>query len=258
MGGTMSGKTIFITGASAGFGAACACMFATGGNRLILTARRIDPLLKLQEELSADAEILVIPLDVSDRGAIRGAVESLPERFRNVDVLLNNAGLALGLEPAHQADLDDWDTMVDTNIKGVMYCTRFILPGMVARNSGHIVNISSTAGAWPYPGGNVYGGTKAFVTQFSRNLRCDLLGTRVRVSCIQPGMAETDFSKVRFKGNDEQAATVYRDTEPLTAEDIAETVRWIVSQPPHVNINTLELMPVDQTWGPLAVHREPK
>lgn len=254
----MGGKTIFITGASAGFGAACARMFATGGNRLILTARRIDQLLKLQEELTADAEVLVIPLDVTDRGAVQGAIESLPERFRNIDVLLNNAGLALGLEPAHQADLDDWETMVDTNIKGVMYCTRFILPGMVARNCGHIINISSTAGAWPYPGGNVYGGTKAFVTQFSRNLRCDLLGTRVRVSCIQPGMAETEFSKIRFKGNDEQAATVYQGTEPLTAEDIAETVRWIVSQPPHVNVNTLELMSIDQAWGPFAIHREPK
>lgn len=254
----MNEKTVFITGASAGFGEACARMFATGGNRLILAARRIDPLLKLQGELAADAEILVIPLDVSDRVAVQGAIESLPERFRNIDLLINNAGLALGLEPAHRADPDDWDTMVDTNIKGVMYCTRFILPGMVARNSGHIINISSTAGAWPYPGGNVYGGTKAFVTQFSRNLRCDLLGTRVRVSCIQPGMAETEFSKVRFKGDDEQAANVYRGTEPLTAEDIAETVRWIVSQPPHVNVNTLELMSIDQSWGAFAIHREPK
>lgn len=254
----MSENTVFITGASAGFGAACARMFATGGNRLILTARRIEPLLKLQEELSADAEVQMIPLDVTDREAVRKAVDSLPERFRSIDVLLNNAGLALGLEPAHRAELDDWETMVDTNIKGVMYCTRFILPGMVARNRGHIVNIGSTAGAWPYPGGNVYGGTKAFVTQFSRNLRCDLLGTRVRVSCIQPGMAETEFSKVRFKGDDEQAAEVYRGTEPLTAEDIAETVRWIVSQPPHVNINTLELMSIDQSWGPFAIHRESK
>lgn len=254
----MDGKTIFITGASAGFGAACARIFATGGNRLILAARRLEPLLKLQEELRADADIHIIPLDVRDRKAIFGAVEGLPERFRAIDILLNNAGLALGLESAHQVDLDDWDTMVDTNIKGLMYCTRFILPGMVARNRGHIVNISSTAGAWPYPGGNVYGGTKAFVSQFSRNLRCDLLGTRVRVSCIQPGMAETEFSRVRFKGNEEQAANVYQGTEPLTAEDIAETVRWIVSQPPHVNINTLELMSIDQTWGPFAIHREPK
>jgi NADP-dependent 3-hydroxy acid dehydrogenase YdfG len=254
----MSGKTIFITGASAGFGAACARAFATGGNRLILTARRIDPLLKLQEELSANSEILIIPLDVRDREAVQRGIEGLPERFRAIDILINNAGLALGLEPAHQTDPDDWDTMVDTNIKGVMYCTRFVLPGMVERNNGHIVNISSTAGAWPYPGGNVYGGTKAFVTQFSRNLRCDLLGTRVRVSCIQPGMAETEFSKVRFKGNDQQAAGVYQGTEPLTAEDIAATVQWVTSQPPHVNVNTLELMSIDQTWGPFAIHREKK
>ena len=254
----MSGKTIFITGASAGFGAACARIFATTGNRLILTARRIEPLLKLQEELAARAEVHIIPMDVRDREAVQGAIEGLPERFRAIDILINNAGLALGLEPAHKVDLDDWDTMVDTNIKGLMYCSRFVLPGMVARNSGHIINISSTAGDWPYPGGNVYGGTKAFVTQFSRNLRCDLLGTRVRVSCIQPGMAETEFSTVRFKGNNEQAANVYKGTEPLTAEDIAETVRWIVSQPPHVNVNTLELMSIDQTWGPLAVHREQK
>lgn len=254
----MSGKTFFITGASTGFGAACARTFAGDGNRLVLTARRLDPLLKLQEELSSAAEILIIPLDVRDREAVQGAIDGLPERFRAIDVLINNAGLALGLEPAHQVDPDDWDTMVDTNIKGLMYCTRFALPGMVERNRGHIINISSTAGAWPYPGGNVYGGTKAFVTQFSRNLRCDLLGTRVRVSCIQPGMAETEFSKVRFKGNDELAAGVYRGTEPLTAQDIAETVRWIVAQPPHVNVNTIELMSIDQTWGPLAVHRKQK
>ena len=254
----MSGKTIFITGASAGFGAACARIFATTGNRLILTARRTEPLLKLQEELATRADVHIIPMDVRDREAVQGAIEGLPERFRAIDILINNAGLALGLEPAHKVDLDDWDTMVDTNIKGLMYCSRFVLPGMVARNSGHIINISSTAGDWPYPGGNVYGGTKAFVTQFSRNLRCDLLGTRVRVSCIQPGMAETEFSTVRFKGNNEQAANIYKGTEPLTAEDIAETVRWIVSQPPHVNVNTLELMSIDQTWGPLAVHREQK
>ena len=252
----MSGSTLFITGASAGFGAACARSFALPGNRLVLTARRIDPLIRLQEELSAACDVHIIPLDVRDREAVQGAVESLPERFREIDVLVNNAGLALGLEPAHRVDLDDWETMVDTNIKGLMYCTRFVLPGMVARNCGHIVNISSTAGAWPYPGGNVYGGTKAFVTQFSRNLRADLLGTRVRVTCIQPGMAETEFSKVRFKGDDGKAAGVYEGTEPLRAEDIAETVAWVVSRPAHVNINTLEVMCVDQSWGHLAVHRE--
>lgn len=248
-------RTIFITGASSGFGAACARTFATDGNRLILAARRIDPLLALQEELAATSDIHIIPLDVRDREAVQGATESLPERFREVDILINNAGLALGLEPAHQVNLDDWDIMVDTNIKGLMYCTRFILPGMVARNRGHIVNISSTAGAWPYPGGNVYGGSKAFVTQFSRNLRCDLLGTKVRVTCIQPGMAETEFSKVRFKGDDEKAATVYEGAEALTAEDIAETVQWAVNRPAHVNINTLEIMSIDQAWGPFAIHR---
>lgn len=251
-------KTIFITGASSGFGAACARIFAIAGNRLVLTARRVDPLIKLQEELAALCEVQIIPFDVSDREAVQGAIESLPERFRAIDVLINNAGLALGLEPAHKVNLEDWEIMVDTNIKGLMYCTRTVLPGMVARNRGHIINISSTAGEWPYPGGNVYGGTKAFVTQFSRNLRCDLLGTRVRVTCLQPGMAETEFSKVRFKGDAEKAAGVYQGTEPLTAEDIAETVAWVVSRPAHVNINTLEMMSVDQAWGPFMIHRTPK
>jgi len=251
----MDVKTIVITGASSGFGAACARMFAGNGNRLVLTARRIDPLIMIQEELSVTSDVHIIPLDVRDREAVQGAIESLPERFRDIDVLVNNAGLALGLEPAHRVDLDDWETMVDTNIKGLMYCTRFVLPGMVARNRGHIVNISSTAGNWPYPGGNVYGGTKAFVSHFSLNLRCDLLGTKVRVSCIEPGMAETEFSKVRFKGDDEKASSVYHGVEPLKAEDVAETVRWVIERPPHVNVNTIELMSIDQSWGPFAINR---
>ncbi len=249
-------QTIFITGASAGFGAACARIFALPGNRLILTARRIDPLIKLQDELSTICEVHIIPLDVCDREAVQGAIESLPERYRDIDVLINNAGLALGLDPAHKVDLNDWEIMVDTNIKGLMYCTRLVLPGMVARNRGHIINISSTASDWPYPGGNVYGGTKAFVTQFSRNLRCDLFGTQVRVTCIQPGMAETEFSQVRFKGDADKAAGVYNGTKPLTAGDIAETVAWVVNRPAHVNVNTLEIMCVDQTWGPFMIHRE--
>ena len=252
----MQGQTIFITGASSGFGAACARIFNSEGNRLVLTARRIDPLLALQEELAGKADVHIIPLDVREREAVRGAIESLPERFRSIDILLNNAGLALGLEPGHQANLDDWDTMVDTNIKGLMYCTRLILPGMVARNRGHIVNIGSVAGSWPYPGGHVYGGTKAFVEQFSRSLRCDLLGTQVRVTCIEPGMAETEFSKVRFKGDEGKAAKVYAGTEALTAQDIAETVQWVVNRPAHVNINTLEMMSIDQAWSPFAVHRK--
>ena len=251
----MNSQTIFITGASSGFGAACARIFARPGNRLILAARHADKLLQLQEELRGTAAMRIILLDVRDRAAVQRAVDELPEQFSAVDVLINNAGLALGLEPAQRADLDDWDTMVDTNIQGLMYCTRLILPGMVERNSGHIVNIGSTAGAWPYPGGNVYGGTKAFVTQFSRNLRCDLIGTRVRVTCIQPGMAETGFSRTRFKGDEEKAAQVYAGVEALTAADIAEAVSWAVNRPAHVNINTLELMSIDQAWGPFAINR---
>lgn len=251
----MAGKTIMITGASSGFGEACARLFATEGNRLILTARRKQRLEELQAELANKTKVHIVQLDVRQREAVEDVVSSLPIGFREVDVLVNNAGLALGLEPAQRADIEDWEIMVDTNIKGLMYCTRYILPGMVERNRGHIVNISSTAGSWPYPGGNAYGGTKAFVTQFSRNLRADLIGTKVRVTCIQPGMAETEFSNVRFKGNDVMADKVYSGTEPMTAKDIAEAVAWVVDRPAHLNINSIEMMPVDQAWGPLAVHR---
>lgn len=248
-------KTVFITGASSGFGAACARAFAARGDRLVLAARRSAPLHDLARELNERTEVHPLILDVRDREAVQASVATLPEEFREVDVLVNNAGLALGLEPSHQVDLDDWDAMVDTNIKGLMYCTRLLLPGMVDRNRGHVVNIGSTAGAWPYPGGNVYGGTKAFVAQFTRNLRADLLGTRVRASCIAPGMAETEFSMVRFKGDAQRADQVYADTEPLTAEDIAGIVVWVTSVPPHVNINHLEVMSIFQSWGHLAVHR---
>jgi NADP-dependent 3-hydroxy acid dehydrogenase YdfG len=243
-------NTILITGATSGFGAACARRFAAAGWRLILTGRRRDRLELLQAELG-DAVVAAPTLDVRDRQAVATALQDLPE----VDVLLNNAGLALGLESAWQADLDDWETMVDTNIKGVMYCTRAVLPGMVARDRGHIVNIGSTAGSWPYPGGHVYGATKAFVQQFSRNLRADLLGTRVRVTHLAPGMAESEFSQVRFKGDDQRAASVYAGSEPLRPEDIADIVFFVTTLPPHVNVNALEVMPVDQAWGPLAVHR---
>jgi len=222
---------------------------------LVLAARRKAPLVGLRDELSAKTDVHTLQLDVRDRQAVEEAVASLPDEFREIDLLLNNAGLALGLEPAHQVNLEDWETMIDTNIKGLTYCTRFLLPGMVERDRGHIINIGSTAGSWPYPGGNVYGGTKAFVEQFSRNLRTDLLGSHVRVTCIKPGMAETEFSKVRFKGDEEKAAKVYAGTETLTAEDVAGIIVWVANQPPHVNINTLEVMSIDQTWGPLAVHR---
>ncbi len=243
-------NTILITGATSGFGAACARRFAAAGWRLILTGRRRERLDLLQAELG-DAVVAAPTLDVRDRQAVAAALQDLPE----VDVLLHNAGLALGLESAWQANLDDWETMVDTNIKGVMYCTRAVLPGMVARDRGHIVNIGSTAGSWPYPGGHVYGATKAFVQQFSRNLRADLLGTRVRVTHLAPGMAESEFSQVRFKGDDQRAASVYAGSEPLRPEDIAEIIFFVTTLPSHVNVNALEVMPVDQAWGPLAVHR---
>ncbi len=244
-------KTILITGATSGFGKACAEYFAVQGWQMILTGRRIERLEQLQDQLGAAVQ-QIIPLDVRDREQVFEQLGSL----KKVDVLLNNAGLALGLEPSWKVDIDDWDTMVDTNIKGLMYCTRALLPQMVERNNGHIVNIGSTAGSWPYPGGNTYGGTKAFVQQFSRNLRADLINTRVRVTNVAPGMAESEFSNVRFKGDDEQAAKVYQGTEALRPEDIAETVFWIVNRPAHVNINAIELMPVDQAWGPFTIHRK--
>lgn len=247
-------KTIFITGATSGFGEACARLFAQNGYKLILTGRRSDRLEKLRQDLAADTHI--ITQDVHDKEAVQNDIANLPEGFKDINVLVNNAGLALGLGPAHEADLDQWETMVDTNIKGLMYCTRYILPGMVESNQGHIINIGSVAGNWPYPGGNVYGATKAFVKQFSHNLRTDLLGTKIRVTNIEPGLAETEFSVVRFNGDEEKAAKLYEGTKPLTAEDIADIILWVTTQPAHVNINRIEVMPVCQSCGPFAINRE--
>jgi len=251
------GKTVLITGASAGFGEACARKYAGPQTRLILAARRLERLKSMQQELK-DSECHLLQLDVRDRNSVAEMLSGLPERFQEVDILINNAGLALGLEPAHEADLDNWENMVDTNIKGLMYCTRQILPGMVQRGSGHIVNIGSVAGSTPYPGGNVYGATKSFVKQFSNNLRADLLGTPVRVTNIEPGLAETEFSVVRFNGDTKRAAEVYKGTQPLSANDIAEIIYWVTSLPPHVNINSMEVMPVCQAWAPFAIHRQAK
>jgi 3-hydroxy acid dehydrogenase/malonic semialdehyde reductase len=245
----------FITGATSGFGAACARLFAAHGWRLIVCGRRQDRLEGPRAELAATVPVHAVTLDVRDEAAVNAAVTALPAEFAEVDVLVNNAGLALGLEPAHQCPMTDWQQMVDTNIKGLLYCTRAILPGMVARNRGHIVNIGSVASNYPYPGGNVYGATKAFVRQFSLNLRADLLGTRVRVTNIEPGMAETEFSLVRFKGENTKSAQVYAGTQPLQAEDIADVVYWATTRPAHVNINTLEVMPVCQAFGPFAISR---
>ena len=246
---------ILVTGASAGFGSAIAHRFIAEGHRVVATARRLDRLDALRAELGE--RLLPVQLDVRDRAAVEAAVAGLPAAFAEIDVLVNNAGLALGLEPAQAASLDDWEQMVDTNCKGLMYCTHAVLPGMVARRRGHIVNLGSTAGEWPYPGGNTYGATKAFVRQFSMNLRADLVGTGVRATDIEPGLCGgTEFSNVRFKGDDAKAAAMYANTQPLTAEDIAETVHWVVSRPAHVNINIVQLMPQSQAFGPLVVKRD--
>jgi len=248
--------TAFITGATSGFGKACAELFAQDGWNLVLVARRTDRLEELKAQLEGDIAVHTMTLDVRERSAVKDAVAGLPAQFADVDLLLNNAGLALGLAPAHKVDLDDWDTMVDTNIKGMMYCTHALLPGMVERNRGHIFNLGSVGGDWPYPNGNVYCATKAFVKQFSLTLRADLVATRIRVTNIEPGLAETEFSLVRFKGDRDTAATVYENLQPLSAADIADIIFWAAGLPPHVNINRIEVMPVCQALGPMVLHRE--
>jgi 3-hydroxy acid dehydrogenase / malonic semialdehyde reductase len=246
---------ILITGATAGFGLAIARRFGGESNRIIAVGRRKDRLDALVKEFGANA-VHPIVLDVRDRAGVASAVAALPPDLAAIDLLVNNAGLALGLAPAYQASLDDWDTMVDTNIKGLMYMTRAVLPGMVERDRGHIVNLGSIAGAHAYPGGNAYGGTKAFVRQFSMNLRADLLGSRVRVTSVEPGMVGgSEFSLVRFGGDKEKVEKLYKGADPLTPEDVAEAVYWVATLPARVNINIIEMMPVTQTFGPLPVHR---
>jgi 3-hydroxy acid dehydrogenase/malonic semialdehyde reductase len=245
---------VLVTGATSGFGVAIARRYAAFGARLILCGRRSERLFALTEELPSACH--AVTLDVRDRFAIETAISSLPPDFADVDVLVNNAGLALGLDPADQACLDDWEIMIDTNVKGLMMMTRAILPGMVARDRGHIVNISSTAGTYPYLGGNAYGASKAAVTQFSLNLITDLVKTKVRVTNVEPGLCGgSEFSEVRFKGDCEAAARVYAGTTPLTAKDVAEAVIWATSLPPHVNINRIEMMPTCQAPGGLTIHR---
>jgi 3-hydroxy acid dehydrogenase/malonic semialdehyde reductase len=246
--------TAFVTGASNGFGAAIVRRFAAEGVRVVALARRQDRLAGLAAELGDS--VLPVRLDVRDRAAVQDVVAGLPTEFAEIDVLVNNAGLAKGLNPAQEADLDDWEEMIDTNCKGLVYCTRTILPGMVERRRGHVVNLGSVAGTYPYPGGNVYGATKAFVHQFSLNLRSDLHGTGIRVTSVEPGLSgETEFSTVRFGGDQGKADAVYAGMQPLVPADIAEAVYWVVSQPAHVNINTIEMMPVTQSFAPFQVHR---
>ncbi|HTT72447.1 MAG TPA: SDR family NAD(P)-dependent oxidoreductase [Anaeromyxobacteraceae bacterium] len=248
----LESSVAFVTGATAGFGRAIAEKLTGLGARVVLAGRRVDRLEALARALGDRVHPLA--LDVRDRGAVLAALSSLPAPFAEVDLLVNNAGLALGLEPAHRASLDDWDAMIDTNCRGLALCTRALLPGMVARGRGHVVNIGSVAGSYPYPGGNVYGATKAFVHQFSLNLRAELLGTKVRVTVVEPGMAETEFSLVRLR-DESKARAVYQDMQPLSAEDVAEAVLWCVTRPAHVNVNVVELMPTQQAFGPFAVDR---
>ncbi len=245
---------VMITGASAGFGAAMARKFVQTGHRVIAAARRTERLDALAKELGKN--LLPVGLDVSSKSSIDAALASLPADWQDIDVLINNAGLALGLEPAHEAHLSDWDTMIATNCTGLVTITRALLPRMVARGAGLVINLGSVAGAYPYPGGNVYGATKAFVDQFTLNLRADLVGTGVRATNIAPGMSGgTEFSNVRFKGDDAAAAKVYQGAMALTPEDVAEAAWWVANLPPHVNINGIEMMPTCQGFSPFTIKR---
>ncbi|MCF7521043.1 SDR family oxidoreductase [Neisseria sp. ZJ106] len=247
---------ILITGASAGFGEAMCRTFAAAGYAVIGAARRVEKLNQLAAELGGN--FYALQMDVADTQSVRSALDSLPEPFREIDCLINNAGLALGLDAAHEADFADWETMIQTNIVGLAFLTRQVLPQMVARKSGYIMNLGSIAGTYPYPGGNVYGATKAFVRQFSLNLRADLAGTGVRVSNIEPGLCgDTEFSQVRFKGDGERAAKVYEHTQFILPQDIADTALWLYQRPAHMNVNTVEIMPVSQSFGALPVAKNP-
>ncbi|ATY32891.1 SDR family NAD(P)-dependent oxidoreductase [Sphingomonas psychrotolerans] len=244
--------TALITGVTAGIGEAAARAFVDSGWHVVGTGRRADRLEALASALGE--RFHAARFDVRDEAARDAALDALPAPFAEIDLLINNAGLALGLEPAQNASLSNWTTMIDTNITALVSITHKLLPGLIARK-GAIINLASVAANYPYPGGNVYGATKAFVRQFSLNLRSDLIGTGVRVCSIEPGMVETEFSLVRT-GSQEASDRVYAGVNPMTAEDIARTMLWVAEQPPHLNINALELMPVNQAWSPFLVHRE--
>lgn len=247
-------KTVLITGATSGFGAAAVRIFANAGWRVIATGRRAERLQPLMSEYGAD-QVHAAAFDVRDDAALETSLAALPDAFRDIDVLINNAGLALGTAPAQNASLQDWRTMIDTNITALVALTHRLLPGLIARK-GVIINMSSVAASYPYPGGNTYGGTKAFVKQFSLGLRSDLHGTGVRVTSIEPGMAETEFTLVRTHGDQAASDRMYGDANPMTAEDIAEQLFYIATLPPHLNINRLEIMPVTQSFAGFQVDRK--
>jgi len=246
-------KTVLITGASSGFGKATAHLLAKYEDNLILVARREEALKQLQKELSTKSYVAAV--DVSDRKQVEHFFSQLPAEFQQIDVLVNCAGLAKGINTVQESSIDDWETMIDTNIKGTLYFTRFVLDGMVKRNSGMIITLGSVAATTPYKGGNVYGGTKAFIKQFARNLRTDLLGTNIKITNIDPGAAETEFSIVRY-GNKKEADEYYKGFRPLIADDIARTIGWVIEQPEHVNIENIELMSVDQTHAGFVFNKK--
>ncbi len=248
-------RLILVTGASAGFGAAMARRFVRDGHRVIGAARRADRLDALAGELGD--RFRAFPLDVTDADAVAGLPGALPAGWQEVDVLVNNAGLALGLDPAFKAKLTDWDQMIEVNVTALAHVTHALLPGMVERNRGHIINLGSTAGTYPYPGGHIYGASKAFVRVFSLALRSDLAGTNVQVTDLEPGLVGgTEFSTIRFGGDQAKAQSVYTNTQPLMPDDIAEAAAWVIGLPKHVNINRIEMMPTCQAPGPLLVKRQ--
>jgi NADP-dependent 3-hydroxy acid dehydrogenase YdfG len=247
-------NTVFVTGASAGFGRAVSERFLLDGARVIACARRVDRLAELAAR--HPGRVLPLRLDITESTQVQAAVDALPAAFADIDILVNNAGLALGMDAADRASLDDWDRMIATNCTALAHVTRAVLPGMVARRRGTIVNLGSAAGEFPYAGGNVYGATKAFVLQFTHNLNADLIGTGVRASCVEPGLCGgTEFSDVRFRGDATRVDSVYAGTTPLSAEDVAETIHWIATRPLHVTINSLLMMPNCQSFAALAIKR---
>jgi 3-hydroxy acid dehydrogenase / malonic semialdehyde reductase len=254
---SLENQIILITGASSGIGTACARMFAGAGAKLILAARRLERLQQLADTLSKDfsTEIHLLQLDVRDRSAVESAIATLPPAWSDIDILINNAGLSRGLDKLHEANFQDWEDMIDTNVKGLLYLSRYVVPKMVNRDRGHVVNLGSIAGHQTYPGGNVYCATKAAVRAISEGLKQDLLGTRVRVTSVDPGMVETEFSEVRFHGDTERANKVYQGVTPLTADDVADVIFFCVTRSPHVNINEVVLMPVDQASATLVNRR---
>ncbi len=258
---SIQNQIVFITGASSGIGAACAKIFATGGAKLILAARRLERLDRLANELvetklvASVNEIQLLELDVRDRPQVESVITALPDAWKNIDILINNAGLSRGLDKLHEGNFQDWEEMIDTNVKGLLYMTRYIVPGMVSRGRGHVVNIGSIAGRQAYPKGSVYCASKAAVRAISDGLKQDLLGTAVRVTEIEPGLVETEFSNVRFHGDSEKAKNVYQGLTPLTADDVADVVYFCATRSPHVNISEVLLVPTDQATATL-VHRK--